>query len=171
MSGAPGGLHGTAVVVGDRGVLILGPSGSGKTTLALALAAAARQRGQNGRIVADDRTILEPLHGRLVARAPDRIAGLAEFHGLGPRPVPFQERAVIDLAVRLEPAGIAPRLDEGGREEIASLPVPLLVLPRRAVAACVPAILTRLGGADGPADAGAGQAPPRAAADDLGLST
>ena len=39
---AEAGLHATAVVYGEHGVLILGPSGSGKSALALALLAKAR---------------------------------------------------------------------------------------------------------------------------------
>ncbi|RWH23488.1 MAG: HPr kinase/phosphorylase, partial [Mesorhizobium sp.] len=30
-------IHATAILIGDRGVLITGPSGAGKTTLALTL--------------------------------------------------------------------------------------------------------------------------------------
>ncbi|TIX38552.1 MAG: HPr kinase/phosphorylase, partial [Mesorhizobium sp.] len=33
----PENIHGTAILIGDRGILITGPSGLGKTTLALAL--------------------------------------------------------------------------------------------------------------------------------------
>ena len=45
------GLHATAVVHGESGVLILGPTGSGKSALALALLARARSAGEFGALV------------------------------------------------------------------------------------------------------------------------
>ena len=49
------GIHATAVVYGESGVLILGPSGSGKSALALALLARARDSGLFGALIGDDR--------------------------------------------------------------------------------------------------------------------
>ena len=49
------GLHATAVIHGESGVLILGPSGSGKSALALALMARASGEGAFGALIGDDR--------------------------------------------------------------------------------------------------------------------
>ncbi|MDA3887407.1 MAG: serine kinase, partial [Allgaiera sp.] len=57
-------LHASCVALDGRGVLILGPSGAGKSGLALQLMAL------GARLVADDRTRLNPRAGRLIARAP-----------------------------------------------------------------------------------------------------
>jgi len=97
-------LHGTAVLVGDRGILVTGASGSGKTTLALAIVARFAEQGRLCRIVADDQLLVSPHHGRVVCRAPAPIAGLAEVHGIGPRAVSFEPAMVADLVLRLVPA-------------------------------------------------------------------
>ena len=51
------GIHATAIVYGEMGVLILGPSGSGKSALALALLARAHDAAAFGAIVGDDRVL------------------------------------------------------------------------------------------------------------------
>ncbi|TIU95959.1 MAG: HPr kinase/phosphorylase, partial [Mesorhizobium sp.] len=47
-------IHGTALLIGECGVLITGPSGSGKTTLALTLLDHCRARGLFSRLIGDD---------------------------------------------------------------------------------------------------------------------
>jgi serine kinase of HPr protein (carbohydrate metabolism regulator) len=124
-------MHATALVLGDRGVLITGPSGSGKTTLALTLIKRCAAQPRFARLVGDDQLFVAATGGRLVASAPDTIAGLAEVHGLGPRPLPTLANAVIDLVVRLAPERDAPRLPDPSNETIAGIAIPLLVLPSR----------------------------------------
>ena len=46
-------IHGTAILIGERGVLITGPSGAGKTTLALTLLDHCRARGLFSRLIGD----------------------------------------------------------------------------------------------------------------------
>jgi HPr kinase/phosphorylase len=70
-------LHATCVAFAKRGVLILGPSGSGKSALGLQLMAL------GARLVADDRTILTPKAGALIATSSSAIRGLIEARGLG----------------------------------------------------------------------------------------
>ena len=127
-------IHATALVLGDRGVLITGPSGSGKTTLALTLLDRCAQQ-RFARLVGDDQLFVAARGGRLVASAPDTIAGLAEVHGLGPRLLPALANAVIDLIVRLVPECDAPRLPDPSSETIAGIAIPLLVLPSRSASA------------------------------------
>jgi HPr kinase/phosphorylase len=89
--------------VGARAVLIRGPSGAGKSRLASALLGAA-ERGQIPFVllVADDRSHLEPHHGRLLVRPAPEIKGLIEVRGLGIRRLPYEPVAVVGLVVDLE---------------------------------------------------------------------
>ena len=95
-------VHASAVLVGARAVLIRGPSGAGKSRLALALVRAAEtDRLPFTLLVADDRSHLEPHHGRLLVRPAPEIAGLIEVHGLGIRRLPYEPVAVVGLVVDL----------------------------------------------------------------------
>jgi len=125
-------IHASAVLVGARAVLIRGPAGAGKSRLALALLSAA-QTGQLGfaRLVADDRVLIEPMHGRLLARPAPALAGLLEVRGLGVRRIPHEPVAVVGTVLDLA-ATDAKRLPEkiSRQTEIAGI-----FLPRLAVAA------------------------------------
>ena len=94
-------IHGTAILAGDRGILIVGRSGAGKTTLALALIDFFSRNGLFSRLVADDQLLVAVREGGLVCRAPDSIAGLVEVPGIGPQSISSMGAAVIDLCVRL----------------------------------------------------------------------
>jgi HPr kinase/phosphorylase len=98
-------VHASAVLVGDRAVLIRGPSGSGKSRLAFDLILAGRA-GQipAAVLVGDDRVHLEVLQGRLVVRPARELAGLIEIRGLGIRRCDFAEQAVVGLVVDLSAA-------------------------------------------------------------------
>jgi hypothetical protein len=98
-------VHASAVLVGARAVLIRGPSGAGKSRLALALLRAA-EKGELpfALLVADDRSHLEPYHGRLLVRPASEIAGLIEVRGLGIRRLPYEPVAVVGLVVDLAAA-------------------------------------------------------------------
>jgi len=128
-------LHATALVLGDRGVLITGPSGSGKTTLALTLIKAFGARGQFARLVGDDQLFVRAQSGRLVASSPETIAGLAEVFGVGPRPLRHLGSAVVDLVAKLVEAADAPRFSDPLTEMIAGVALPRLDLPARNAAA------------------------------------
>jgi len=84
------------------------------------------------------------IRGRLVCRAPASIAGLAEVHGIGPRPLAFEPAAVIDLVVRLvEPAEMA-RLQDEAFETIAGCRMPRIDVLRQNVTAALPMLTARL---------------------------
>ncbi len=125
-------LHASAVLLGACAVLIRGPAGSGKSLLALRLL----QTGETGlftlaRLVADDRTVLEAAHGRLVARPARELAGLIEVRGLGIRRVPYEPAAVVSLVVDLAVAN-AKRLPDPAESAaiIAGVTLPrIAVLP------------------------------------------
>jgi len=87
-------VHGTAVAIQGRGVLITGPSGSGKSDLALRLI----DRG--ALLVADDQVELVVRDGRLHAAAPATIRGRIEVRGIGiveVEAVPAPIALIVDL--------------------------------------------------------------------------
>ena len=124
-------IHATAVLVGARAVLIQGPPGAGKSRLALALLSAAHT-GQLAfaRLVADDRALIEPVHGRLLVRPAPVLAGLLEVRGLGIRRVPYEPVAVVGTVMELA-AEDADRLPQSASRETQ---IAQIRLPRLAVA-------------------------------------
>ena len=123
-------MHATAVLVGARAVLIRGNSGSGKSKLALALLQAAQDvRLSFARLVADDRTRLEAVNGRLLARPAPELAGLLEVRGAGVRHVPYEPVAAVFLVIDIvdEP----PRMPDSGDLTVT---INGISLPRLAVA-------------------------------------
>lgn len=148
MGQPPPNMHASAVLVGDRGVLVTGPSGSGKTRLARLLIHEASLAGRLGRLVADDQVLLSAANGRLAAGAPDAIAGLREIRGFGVATVAHEPACVVDLLVRLVPAGQAPRMAAGRRETLQGCGVPVLELAERDAAGAAPAVMAFLFGAD-----------------------
>jgi HPr kinase/phosphorylase len=95
-------VHASAVLVGNRAVLIRGPSGAGKSRLAFDLILAARS-GQipHAVLVGDDRVHLQASNGQLVVRPVRELAGLIEIRGLGIRGCDYAEEAVVGLVVDL----------------------------------------------------------------------
>jgi HPr kinase/phosphorylase len=102
---AEGSVHASAVLVGNRAVLIRGPSGAGKSRLAFDLILAGRS-GQIAQavLVGDDRVHLEASDGQLVVRPARELAGLIEVRGLGIRRCDFAREAIVGLVVDLHAA-------------------------------------------------------------------
>jgi HPr kinase/phosphorylase len=95
-------VHASAVLVGDRAVLIRGPSGTGKSRLAFDLILAGRG-GQirPAQLVGDDRVVLEVIKNQLIVRPASVLAGLIEIRGLGIRRCAFAPEAIAGLVVDL----------------------------------------------------------------------
>jgi HPr kinase/phosphorylase len=95
-------VHASAVLVGDRAVLIRGPSGAGKSRLALDLVLAGRA-GQlpAAVLVGDDRVHLDTVAEQLWVRPASELAGLIEVRGLGIRRCDFVTEAIVGLVVDL----------------------------------------------------------------------
>jgi serine kinase of HPr protein (carbohydrate metabolism regulator) len=118
--GPPGQLlHATAVVLDGSAVLITGPPGSGKSDLALRLI----DRG--ALLLADDYLHLRADEGRLVAQAPEAIAGLIEVRGLGIIRMRHSSPAPVGLVVA---AGTPERMPEAATTSLLGIDVPLVVL-------------------------------------------
>lgn len=102
-------IHGTAIAVGDRAVVIRGASGQGKSDLALRCLAMAPGSivTQAPLLVADDRVRVALVDGRLQASALDAGRGLIEVRGVGIVRVPSVPSAWLTLIADLaEPAEI-----------------------------------------------------------------
>jgi HPr kinase/phosphorylase len=101
-------VHASAVLVGNRAVLIRGPSGSGKSRLAFDLILAGRA-GQiaPAMLVGDDRVHLGVSAGQLIVRPAPALAGLIEIRGLGIRRCDFAKEAIVGLLVDLDAADAA----------------------------------------------------------------
>ncbi len=134
--------HATCVVLRDRGIMIDGPSGSGKTTLGFTLIEGCLATGHAAAFVADDQVLADAVNGRLIARAPRRIAGLAELHGLGIVGVAFAECAVVDLIVTLTHDPVD-RLPEPATLCLDGVELPHLLLPARSAETAQRLILGR----------------------------
>lgn len=119
-------IHAVAIQLGCRGVLIEGPAGAGKTTLGFELVERMRGAGRHGAFIADDRCLIHSSGGRLIARAPDALAGLAELHGLGIARIPHADAGVIDLVVRLVPGEDAERMPEPQVRALCDVSLPCL---------------------------------------------
>lgn len=120
-----GAVHGTAVVIGGKGVIIRGDSGAGKSDLALRLI----DRG--AQLLSDDYTRVEACDGHVIARPAPNIAGLIEVRGLGPVEMPHIEEAPVALIVVLaSPFGPKPERypPEGLAVRLCGIDIPLLHL-------------------------------------------
>jgi serine kinase of HPr protein (carbohydrate metabolism regulator) len=102
------GVHASAVLVGERGILIRGASGAGKSLLALALVSRVRREGGFAALVADDRVWLELAGDRIIARGAPELAGICERRCEGLVEAPYEARAVLRLVVDLAERGAPP---------------------------------------------------------------
>ena len=95
-------VHASAVLVGNRAVLIRGPSGAGKSRLAFDLVLAGRS-GQipEAVLVGDDRVHLDTADEEIVVRPVPELAGLIEIRGLGIRRCELAGAAIVGLVVDL----------------------------------------------------------------------
>ena len=115
-------IHGTAVALGDDGILLQGPSGSGKSDLALRLI------DGGAHLVSDDQTEITVRQGELRLSAPPAIAGRLEVRGLGILSVPSVPSAELRLVVTLVAPEQVERLPEPQFRAFLGCRVPLLAL-------------------------------------------
>jgi serine kinase of HPr protein (carbohydrate metabolism regulator) len=121
-------LHGSAVGLDGKGVLLLGASGSGKSDLALQMI----DRGAV--LIADDQVCLSRAGDRLMAEAPPALAGLIEVRGLGIMRVPHAVGG-LDLVVDLESGEEEARLPDPMTASWHGLSLPKIRIQARAASA------------------------------------
>jgi serine kinase of HPr protein (carbohydrate metabolism regulator) len=133
-------LHASAVAIDGRAVLLMGPSGAGKSDLALRLL----DRGFT--LVSDDQTLVRREGARLLASAPDTIAGKLEIRGIGI--VAMESVANVPVCLLVELTSDIQRLPDDSRERpILGLSVPLVSIDAMTASAAskVALALDRLG--------------------------
>jgi serine kinase of HPr protein (carbohydrate metabolism regulator) len=123
-------VAGTTIARMGRAVLIRGAPGSGKSDLALrALTMPLQLPGETSAItfdlVSDDQTVIERCGGRIIARAPETIAGRMEIRGIGILDFPAISGA--DLVLVADARAVMPeRLPEAADMRTQLLDVPLM---------------------------------------------
>ena len=125
--------HGTALKVGETGLLFVGPSGSGKSSLALQTLFSARLCGHFAALVSDDQIFLEAVNGEVLATAPPSIAGMIELRGSGIGRVKSIPDATIHFVIELieqHPGNRIPEENQSWRAD-GGIELPLVFLDRR----------------------------------------
>jgi serine kinase of HPr protein (carbohydrate metabolism regulator) len=133
-------VHASTVATDGRAVLITGPSGSGKSDLTLRLL----DRGFV--LVSDDQTMVRLDGDRLIASAPQNIAGKLEIRGIGI--VEMDHVEDIPVALLVELTSDIQRLPDDNRERpILGIALPMIGIDAMAASAAskVSLALDRLG--------------------------
>jgi HPr kinase/phosphorylase len=98
-------IHGTALSIGGKGVLLRGSPGSGKSALALRLIDAPGyglvDTLQRARLVADDQVMLERIGAAIWMTPPLLLAGKLEIRGIGIVEIEHKPEAELVLIVDL----------------------------------------------------------------------
>lgn len=127
-------LHGTAVRLGDLGILIRGPSRSGKSALALSALRRAEGLGLSAGLVSDDQVMVRCAGGQVLVDAPASIAGMIEVSGVGIVRETAAGETALSLVVDLADPELIDRLPDEASADIAGVPVRRVLLPRREAA-------------------------------------
>ncbi len=122
--------HATCIEVEGVGVLLRGDSGSGKSDLALRLI------DGGARLVSDDYVEIAAHGDRLLASAPERIAGLIEVRGLGLIRTPHVTSCSLGLVVDLVGTDDVPRLPVPERVDLDGISILRLRVAPFEVSAC-----------------------------------
>ena len=125
--------HGTAIVIGDTGLILVGPPGSGKSSLALQTMFSARLAGHFAALVSDDQVFLEAVNGEVRASAPTTISGMIELRGSGIGKVNSVTETVLHHAIRLVEVHSENRIPEENQYWRAEggIELPMIFLDRR----------------------------------------
>lgn len=109
-------VHGTAITLAGRGVLLRGAPGSGKSSLALRLidspGLGLGDQLLRARLIADDQVYLRREADKIFLSAPQNLQGLLEVRGLGIQTLSFCTTAQLHLVVDLRPCAEIIRLPD-----------------------------------------------------------
>ncbi|MBY0272995.1 MAG: HPr kinase/phosphatase C-terminal domain-containing protein [Alphaproteobacteria bacterium] len=117
-------LHGTAVEIQGKAVLLTGKPGMGKSSLALQLI----DRG--ARLVADDQTCLILDKEEVYVSCPNALKGLLEVRGVGICPFPSQNKSPLSLVVEICELDEVLRLPDPTFIQYHNIPIPSLKLAK-----------------------------------------
>lgn len=137
-------IHGSAVLVGEHGVLIRGASGSGKSSIVRALMDRASYRGMFAALVSDDQCAVREMSGRLLCAAPGILRGGLEVRGSGLHRADFEESAILHLLVDLVEPNQSVRFGEDAATHLQGVAIGHLILPKSEIDAACRAIEARL---------------------------
>lgn len=140
-------IHGTALVIDGRGVLITGDAGTGKSSLALTLIRRARSAGFDAGLIADDRVILTVGHDQLCMACPAPLKGKVEVRGYGivDTSAILAPPTRLALQVSLVPEGEAERYQMDAACTLAGVSIATLRLPAGPAPTAIPAVFAALG--------------------------
>jgi len=122
-------VYGTCVALGANAAILVGASCSGKSDLALRFVLSTPADLEPG-LIADDQVRVSLSAGRLIATAPESIAGLIEVRGLGVIPLPARKTAEVKLIVRLVDPEAVPRMPPSPppTQKVGGIDLPVLML-------------------------------------------
>ena len=129
-------IHATCVANDNTAILLHGPPGCGKSDLALRLI------DDGAVLIADDRVDLSVREGRLIASAPQQIAGLLEVRGIGIVRLDYAREGIVELAFELVSPEKVDRLPSPATWEQLGVSIPLIKLDPFALSACAKVRLT-----------------------------
>ena len=126
-------VHGTAVAIGGKGLLLRGPAGSGKSDLALRLVDGGAQ------LISDDLVRIERRGPGLWVMAPAGVPAdlrhKIEIHGLGVAPLAGLAEAPLVLVVDLASGPVPERLPRAQACQYLAVSLPLIAIDPFAVSA------------------------------------
>jgi HPr kinase/phosphorylase len=122
-------LHGTAVAIGDHGVLLTGPSGAGKSDMAVRLI----DRG--ALLISDDAVVVQNVEGLPWLAAAPNIEGKIEVRGVGICAMRVTKKAPLRLVAQLVDA--VERMPEAAFTQIGAFDVPLVKLAPFEISAAI----------------------------------
>jgi serine kinase of HPr protein (carbohydrate metabolism regulator) len=122
-------VHGTCVALGESAAILVGASGSGKSDLALRFVLGTPAELEPA-LISDDQIRVTVSDGRLIASAPETIAGRIEVRGIGIVPLVARTSAEVKLIIRLVEPDAVPRMPpaQAQTQKLCGIDLPVMLL-------------------------------------------